>query len=114
MLYVIYLLYLVSAVLLGIAIWRAVAADISASFPWIIAAGVCAILGAAISWHKMGGEINKEGYARVRRAAAKSSDADAMAQWALSDNVITVSEYATIAEAYRNQTGGDINEVKAK
>ena len=110
MIYVIYALYMAVVVLLGVAVWRVLSDDRSRALKWIIVALVTGLLAAVLSWSKIGGEINATGYARVKAAAAKSNDADAMAQWALGDNSITVSEYSIIAQAYQNETGSDINE----
>lgn len=110
MVYLIYVLYFATAVLLGAAVWRAVADDRSTAMKLVIAAIITAGAAAILSWNKIGGEINEKGYERVRTASSQSSEADAMAQWALGDGVITVSEYAAIAEAYQQQTGRDINE----
>lgn len=114
MVYVIYTLYLASVVLIGLAVWRVVVQDREGAMRFVMAAVGAIIIAAFASWKQIGGEINETGYARVRAAAEQSSEADAMAQWALGDNVITLSEYATIADAYRSQTGRDINEEKLK
>lgn len=114
MTYLIYILYIAGAVLLALGVWRVVVGERRQAYALVIAAMVATIVGTTLSWRHLDGEINALGYARVKAAAAQSTDADAMAQWALGDNRITLSEYAVIAEAHRNQTGKDINGEKAK
>lgn len=114
MTYIVYILYLVAAALLCAAIWRLAVGERTQAFGLVVAGVACAILGATLSWRAIGGEVNARGYARVKAAASRSSEADAMAQWALEDNRITLSEYAVIADAYRRQTGRDINEEKTR
>lgn len=67
-----------------------------------IAAGILAL-------GKLNGEISAKGYARVRIASALDPGTDAMAQWALGDGFISLSEYAAIADAYEHDTGRNIN-----
>lgn len=53
-------------------------------------------------------------YRAVRDAAAQDGEVDAAAQWALSDNEITPSEYGEIAQIYRERTGRELNDLVRK
>jgi hypothetical protein len=78
----------------------------------IIAAAILAgIASAVLSAMSLNSDIGKKGYRAVREAAAQDAEVDATAQWALTDNKITPSEYGQIADVYRERTGREINDL---
>ena len=71
-------------------------------------AGVAAAVTSAIA---LGEDVGPKAHKAVSRAAEMDVEVDAVAQWMLTDNVITPSEYGQIAEVYRERTGRELGEL---
>ena len=77
----------------------------------VAAALVSGVTAAVATAMALSGGIGPKGYHAVREAAARDPEVDAVAQWVLADNVITPSEYGQVADAYRDRTGRELNDL---
>ena len=75
----------------------------------VAAALVGGIATAIVAAMALNGSLPPRAYEAVAKAASEDVEVDAASQWALTDNVITPSEYGQIAEIYREKTGRELN-----